>query len=135
MADTITPEMNKMKTILTVDDSPSIRQMLANVLTSNGYHVIEAEDGQQALELAKHSQADLVLTDQNMPKMDGISLIKALRGLPAYQKIPIMMLTTESSQALKQQGREAGATGWMVKPFDPEKLLEMLKRALAMSKS
>ena len=135
MADTITPDMNKMKTILTVDDSPSIRQMLAYVLTSNGYHVIEAEDGQQALELAQQSQADLVLTDQNMPKMDGISLIKALRGLPAYQKIPIMMLTTESSQALKQQGREAGATGWMVKPFDPEKLLEMLKRALAMSKS
>jgi two-component system chemotaxis response regulator CheY len=120
-----------MKTILTVDDSPSIRQMLAYVLTSNGYKVIEAEDGEQGLEFAKAHQADLVLTDQNMPKMDGLTLIKALRGLPNYKKVPIMMLTTESSQALKQQGRDAGATGWMVKPFDPEKLLEMLKRAFA----
>ena len=120
-----------MKTILTVDDSPSMRQMLAYVLTSNGYTVIEAEDGEQALELAKTNLADLVLTDQNMPKLDGIGLIKALRGLPGYKTVPIMMLTTESSQALKQQGREAGATGWMVKPFDPEKLLEMLKRVLA----
>lgn len=120
-----------MKTILTVDDSPSIRQMLAYVLSSNGYNVIEAEDGEQGLEFAKASQADLVLTDQNMPKMDGIALIKALRSLPNYKKVPIMMLTTESSQALKQQGRDAGATGWMVKPFDPEKLLEMLKRAFA----
>lgn len=120
-----------MKTILTVDDSPSIRQMLAYVLSSNGYKVIEAEDGEQGLEFAKAQQADLVLTDQNMPKMDGIALIKALRSLPNYKKVPIMMLTTESSQALKQQGRDAGATGWMVKPFDPEKLLEMLKRAFA----
>ncbi len=120
-----------MKTILTVDDSPSMRQMLAYVLTSNGYTVIEAEDGEQALELAKTNLADLVLTDQNMPRLDGIGLIKALRSLPGYKTVPIMMLTTESSQALKQQGREAGATGWMVKPFDPEKLLEMLKRVLA----
>lgn len=120
-----------MKTILTVDDSPSIRQMLAYVLTSNGYHVIEAEDGEQGLAFAKANQADLVLTDQNMPKMDGLALIKALRSLPNYRKVPIMMLTTESSQALKQQGRDAGATGWMVKPFDPDKLLEMLKRAFA----
>jgi len=120
-----------MKTILTVDDSPSIRQMLAYVLTSHGYKVIEAEDGEQGLAFAKANQADLVLTDQNMPKMDGIALIKALRNLPTYQKVPIMMLTTESSQTLKQQGRDAGATGWMVKPFDPEKLLEMLKRAFA----
>jgi two-component system, chemotaxis family, chemotaxis protein CheY len=109
-----------------------MRQMLAYVLTSNGYTVIEAEDGEQGLALAKTNQADLVLTDQNMPKMDGIALIKALRGLPSYKTIPIMMLTTESSPALKQQGREAGATGWMVKPFDPEKLLEMLKRAMAL---
>ncbi len=81
--------------------------------------------------LAKANQADLVLTDQNMPKMDGITLIKALRALPAYKRVPIMMLTTESSPVLKQQGRDAGATGWMVKPFDPEKLLEMLKKVLA----
>ena len=120
-----------MKTILTVDDSPSMRQMLSYVLTSNGYTVLEAEDGEQGLALAKSNQADLVLTDQNMPKLDGIGLIKALRNLPGYKTVPIMMLTTESSQMLKQQGREAGATGWMVKPFDPDKLLEMLKRVLA----
>lgn len=120
-----------MKTILTVDDSPSIRQMLAYVLSGNGYRVIEAGDGEEGLMLAKVNQADLVLTDQNMPKMDGITLIKALRALPAYKRVPIMMLTTESSPVLKQQGRDAGATGWMVKPFDPEKLLEMLKKVLA----
>lgn len=118
-----------MKTILTVDDSPSIRQMLVYVLTANGYEVLEAADGEEGLALAKSRRADLVLTDQNMPRMDGITLIKALRCLPEYKKVPIMMLTTESSQALKQQGREAGATGWMVKPFDPDKLLEMLRRA------
>jgi two-component system chemotaxis response regulator CheY len=120
-----------MKTILTVDDSPSIRQMLAYVLTSNGYNVIEAGNGEQGLECARQTQADLVLTDQNMPSMDGIGLIRALRSMPNYAKVPIIVLTTESSPALKQEGREAGATGWMVKPFDPEKLLEMLKRAFA----
>lgn len=125
--------MNSMKTILTVDDSPSIRQMLAYVLSSNGYHVLEAADGEQGLALAKANHVDLVLTDQNMPQMDGLALIKSLRALPQYAKTPIMMLTTESSQALKQQGRDAGATGWMVKPFDPEKLLEMLRRALGAS--
>ena len=119
-----------MKTILTVDDSPSIRQMLAYVLTSNGYKVIEAEDGEQGLELAKANQADLVLTDQNMPKMDGIALIKALRGLPNYRKVPIMMLTTESSDAMKSEGRAAGATGWLVKPFDPQKLIEVVRKVI-----
>ncbi len=119
-----------MKTILAVDDSPSIRQMLAYVLSSNGYQVLEAADGEQGLQMAQAQQVDLVLTDHNMPKMDGISLIKALRALPNYKKVPIMMLSTESSAAMKQQGRDAGATGWMVKPFDPDKLLQMLDRAL-----
>lgn len=120
-----------MKTILTVDDSPSIRQMLAYVLSSNGYRVIEAGDGEEGLMQAKANQADLILTDQNMPRMDGIAFIKAVRGLPAYKRVPILMLTTESSPAVKEQGRDAGATGWMVKPFDPEKLLEVLKKILA----
>lgn len=120
-----------MKTILTVDDSPSIRQMLAYVLSSNGYRVIEAGDGEEGLMQAKTNQADLILTDQNMPRMDGIAFIKAVRGLPAYKGVPILMLTTESSPAVKEQGRDAGATGWLVKPFDPEKLLEVLKKVLA----
>ena len=119
-----------MKTILTVDDSPSIRQMLAYVLSSSGYNVIEAADGEEGLALAKANAVDLVLTDHNMPKMDGVTLTRALRALPAYRKVPIMMLSTESSPTLKQAGRDAGATGWMVKPFDPDKLLEMLKKAL-----
>ena len=119
-----------MKTILTVDDSPSIRQMLAYVLVSAGYKVLEAADGEEGLALAQANAVDLVLTDHNMPKMDGVNLTKALRALPAYRKVPIMMLSTESSPVLKQAGREAGATGWMVKPFDPDKLLEMLKKAL-----
>ncbi len=122
-----------MKTILTVDDSPSIRQMLAYVLSSSGYHVIEAADGEEGLALAKANTVDLVLTDHNMPKMDGVTLTRALRALPAYRKVPIMMLSTESSATLKQAGRDAGATGWMVKPFDPDKLLEMLKKALSAS--
>ncbi len=123
-------EKTAMKTILTVDDSPSIRQMLAYVLSSNGYNVVEAADGELGLEAARQTAADLVITDHNMPKMDGIALIKALRALPGYQKVPIMMLTTESSPALKQLGREAGASGWMVKPFDPDKLLLMVNKAL-----
>ncbi len=119
-----------MKTILTVDDSPSIRQMLAYVLTNSGYRVLEAADGEEGLALAQAHTIDLVLTDHNMPRMDGVTLTKALRALPAYRKVPIMMLSTESSPELKQAGREAGATGWMVKPFDPDKLLEMLRKAL-----
>ena len=120
-----------MHSILVVDDSASMRQMISFTLKNAGFNVVEAVDGQDADEKANSGDFDLVLTDQNMPRLDGIGLIKALRDLPGYKTVPIMMLTTESSQALKQQGREAGATGWMVKPFDPEKLLEMLKRVLA----
>ena len=113
--------------ILAVDDSPSMREMLAAVLRDSGYQVVEAEDGVKALEVAKTQPIDVVLTDQNMPNMDGLSLVKNLRSLPAYKDTPIMMLTTESSPEMKQKGRDAGATGWMVKPFDPDKLVRMLK--------
>ena len=113
--------------ILAVDDSPSMREMLAAVLRTSGYHVVEAEDGEKALALAKSQPVDVVLTDQNMPTMDGLSLVRSLRSLDEYRDTPIMMLTTESSSEMKQKGREAGATGWMVKPFDPDKLLRMVK--------
>ena len=119
-----------LKKILTVDDSPSIRQMLTFVLETNGYRVLQASDGVEGLEIAKSNNIDVVLTDQNMPKMDGLSLIRELRALPAYEKTPIVMLTTESSLAMKEQGRGAGATGWMVKPFDPDKLIDIIKRIL-----
>lgn len=118
------------KTILAVDDSPSIRQMVAFTLKGAGYEVTEAVDGQDGLNKAKAKSFNLVLTDQNMPQMDGITLIKNLRGLPQYKTVPILVLTTEAGDALKTQGRAAGATGWLVKPFDPQKLMEVVKKVI-----
>ncbi|MCU0842791.1 MAG: response regulator [Thiobacillaceae bacterium] len=118
------------KVVLTVDDSASIRQMVAFTLKSAGYEVVEAVDGEDGLNKAKGRGADLVLTDQNMPKMDGLTLIKSLRGMPQYRATPILMLTTESSDAMKSAGRAAGATGWLVKPFDPQKLLEVVRKVI-----
>ncbi|MBX6393808.1 MAG: response regulator, partial [Burkholderiales bacterium] len=100
------------KTILAVDDSASIRQMVAFTLKGAGYSVIEAADGEEGLAKAKTASVHLVLTDQNMPKMDGLTMIKALRAMPQYAATPILMLTTESSDAMKAAGRAAGATGW-----------------------
>ena len=118
------------KTILAIDDSASIRQMVAFTLKSSAYEVVDAVDGMDGLDKAKAKTFDLVLTDQNMPRMDGITLIKSLRGMPQYKTVPILMLTTESSDAMKQQGRAAGATGWLVKPFDPQKLIEVVKKVI-----
>jgi len=119
-----------MQSILAVDDSASMRQMVAFTLKGAGYNVIEAADGQEALEKARGAKVDLVLTDQNMPKMDGITLVKSLRGLPSYNSTPILILTTESSDEMKAKGKAAGATGWLVKPFDPGKLLDVIKRVI-----
>lgn len=118
------------KHILIVDDSPSIRQMVQVTLKSASYQVSTAEDGQAALDMCKRMQYDFVVTDQNMPRMDGLTLIKSLRNLSSYRGTPIMVLTTEASDAMKAQGRAAGATGWMVKPFDPQKLLAVAARVL-----
>jgi len=118
------------KTILAVDDSSSLRQMVAFSLKAAGYQVVEAVDGQDGLDKAKQHTVDLVLTDQNMPRMDGLTLIKSLRGLPTYQKVPILMLTTESSEDMKSKGRAAGANGWLVKPFDPQRLIEVVKKVI-----
>lgn len=118
------------KTILAVDDSISIRKMVSFTLQSAGYEVVEACDGQDGLEKAKLKTVNLVLLDQNMPRMDGLTLIRNLRALPQYKTVPILMLTTESSDAMKAQGRAAGATGWMVKPFDPQKLLDIIKKVI-----
>ena len=118
------------KNVLIVDDSASVRQMVEATLRSAGYVVTAAKDGQEAFDICKTKSYDFVLTDQNMPNMDGISLIKALRTLPAHAKTPIVMLTTEGSDGMKAQGRAAGATGWMVKPFDPAKLLEVAKKVM-----
>lgn len=118
------------KTILAVDDSGSLRQMVVFSLNAAGYQVIEAVDGEDALSKAKTNVVDLVLTDQNMPNMDGLTLIKSLRSLSTYQKVPILMLTTESSDEMKALGRAAGATGWLVKPFDPKRLLDVVQRVI-----
>lgn len=118
------------KTVLAVDDSASIRQMVSFTLKSAGYEVVEAADGQEGLDRAKSRAFNLVLTDQNMPRMDGLTLIKSLRGMPNYRSTPILMLTTESSDTMKSQGRAAGATGWLVKPFDPNKLIEVVKKVI-----
>ena len=118
------------RSILAVDDSASMRQMVTFTLRSSGYEVIEAVDGQDALDKVGHREVDLVLTDQNMPKMDGLTLIRNLRGQDRFKRIPILVLTTESSDEMKQAGRAAGATGWMVKPFDPARLLEVVGRVL-----
>jgi two-component system chemotaxis response regulator CheY len=118
------------KVILTVDDSASMRQMVGVTLRSAGYHVVEAADGQEALEYAKKHAVDLVLADVNMPRMDGIRLVSALRTLPSYRLTPLLLLTTESSPERKQEGKQAGATGWMVKPFNPDQLLATLSRVL-----
>ena len=119
-----------MKKILVVDDSSSMRQMISYTLKSAGFDVIEAVDGKDGLDKAKKQPLDAVLTDQNMPNMDGLTLVSQLRGLPNFQKTPIIMLTTEASDDMKMRGRAAGATGWIVKPFDPQKLLEVMKKVL-----
>lgn len=116
--------------ILAVDDSASMRQMVRYTLEGAGYTVVQAVDGVEALELAKTAKADLVLTDVNMPRMDGISLVRELRALSAYKFVPMLVLTTEAGQETKVRGKEAGATGWIVKPFNPEQLLATIARVL-----
>ena len=119
-----------MHTILAVDDSPSMRKMVSFTLTGAGYKVVEAVDGMDALEKAEAQHIDLVLADQNMPRLDGIGLTRRLREHPRFKGTPILILTTESSDQMKQAGRAAGATGWLVKPFDPTRLIEVLQKVI-----
>ena len=120
-----------MRKVLIVDDSTSMRQMVGFTLRQGGYEVLEAEHGQDALsKLAASAGVDLIITDLNMPVMDGITLIQNVRKQPAMKTKPILMLTTEGLAAKKEQGKAAGATGWIVKPFDPEKLLQTVSRVL-----
>jgi two-component system chemotaxis response regulator CheY len=117
-------------TILAVDDSASMRQMVSFTLKGAGYTVVEAVDGLDALNKAKAQSFDCVVTDVNMPNKDGIALIKDLRALPNYKFTPMLMLTTESGMDKKQQGKDAGATGWIVKPFNPDQLLKTIKKVM-----
>ena len=120
-----------MQSILAVDDSPSIRNLVDYVLGQAGFAVVLAEDGKEALEYAQDHSVDLVLTDINMPNLDGIGLIKGLRNLPAYKYVPMLVLTTESSTEKKMEGKAAGATGWIVKPFDPVQLVSTIEKVLS----
>lgn len=117
------------KKILTVDDSPSMRMLLRNTLVEEGHDVHEAEDGVAALEwLARNHQPDLVITDINMPRLDGFGLVEAMRSKAEHRNLPILVLTTESSDEKKARARAAGATGWIVKPFEPVKLAAAIRR-------
>jgi two-component system chemotaxis response regulator CheY len=107
-----------------------MRKMVAFTLSGAGYRVVEATDGQDALDKANTVEFDLVITDQNMPRMDGLALTRRLREDARYKKIPILVLTTESGDLMKQAGRAAGATGWLVKPFDPQRLLDVVKKVI-----
>jgi two-component system chemotaxis response regulator CheY len=119
-----------MHSILAVDDSASMRQMVSFTLKNAGFNVVEAVDGVDAYEKAQARDFSLVLTDQNMPRLDGIGLTKKLRENPKFKGTPILILTTESSDQMKQAGRAAGATGWLVKPFDPAKLIEVIGKVV-----
>lgn len=119
------------KQILIVDDSVTMRQMVSFTLTSAGFEVVEAGDGQEAVgKLNGGAKPNLVITDLNMPKMDGISLIKAVRAMPTFKLTPVLMLTTESDESKKKEGQAAGATGWIVKPFNPEQMLKVIAKVL-----
>jgi len=119
-----------LRKVLIVDDAVSMRQMVSFTLKQGGYEVVEAEHGQDALNKLAGTTVDLILTDLNMPVMDGITLIQNVRRMPSMKSKPILMLTTEGLAAKKEQGKAAGATGWIVKPFDPEKLLQTLAKVL-----
>jgi two-component system, chemotaxis family, chemotaxis protein CheY len=118
------------KIIMTVDDSASVRQMVSFTLKQSGYQVIEAVDGRDALSKLNGSSVHMLLTDLNMPNMDGIELIRNVRANSSFKFIPIVMLTTESQAEKKQEGKNAGATGWIVKPFKPDQLLAVVKKVL-----
>jgi two-component system chemotaxis response regulator CheY len=120
-----------MKRVLAVDDSVSMRELVTATLAGAGYEVVTAEDGTRAYTVALNGRFDMVLSDVNMPSMDGIHLVEKLRAHPEYRLVPIVMLTTESSTEMKARARAAGATGWIVKPFDPDRLINAVGRVLA----
>ncbi|QDU55613.1 response regulator [Aeoliella mucimassa] len=119
------------KTALVVDDSRSLRTMVSDTLEEAGYNVLQCANGQEALDTVAEKSVDFVITDVNMPLMDGLTLVKRLRSLPGMQYIPILILTTESTSNMKNRGRLAGATGWMVKPFNPAQLINVVTRIVA----
>ena len=121
-------------TILIVDDSKTVRTMVRSALEADQHQVMEAADGRAALAELDRNPADLVITDINMPEMNGFELVRALRGRPAERFTPILVLTTENGDDMKQRGRAAGATGWLVKPFEPDRLRQAVRRVLRLDR-
>ena len=119
-----------MARILAVDDSAAMRQMVGITLTGAGHQVQQASDGREALQIAERETFDLVITDVNMPVMDGLTLVRHLRNLPGYRGVPLLVLTTEATTERKLEGKAAGATGWLVKPFNPDRLLATVAKVL-----
>ena len=119
------------KLILTVDDSRTMRDMLRLALSEAGFNVVQAEDGQHGLEVLNSESPDVIVTDINMPRLDGFGFIEGVRTIEAHRAVPILVLTTESDAEKKQRARRAGATGWIIKPFDPVKLVEAIRRVAA----
>lgn len=117
-----------MKRILTVDDSRTMRDMLKHTLSNAGFEVVQAVDGEDGVRVLDENVVDVIITDINMPKMDGYEFIEHCRGIPKYKSMPILVLTTESSQEKRARAREVGATGWLVKPFDPTKLIQVVEK-------
>lgn len=120
-----------MKTIMTVDDSASVRMMVNFTLSELGFEIVEAANGKDALRKMEAQQVHMLITDVNMPELDGISLVRKIRENPSYRFIPIIILTTESQEEKKKEGRQAGATGWIVKPFKPEQLIAVVRKVLS----
>ncbi len=119
-----------MKTALVVDDSPSIRQLVAYTLTGAGFEVVQSSNGAEALSSAEGRTVQIVITDLNMPVMDGLTLVRQLRTKPNFKFVPILLLTTEANDAKKAEGKAAGATGWLVKPFNPQQMLQVIAKVL-----
>jgi len=120
--------MTSNKTVLTVDDSRTMRDMLASALIQSGYRVVQADDGVQAIGMLANETPDVIITDINMPRLDGFGFIEEVRSNPKYRAIPILVLTTENSPEMKEMARKSGATGWLVKPFDTAKLTDAIRR-------
>jgi two-component system chemotaxis response regulator CheY len=120
--------MTSNRTILTVDDSRTMRDMLTSALTQSGYRVVQADDGVQAIGMLAIETPDVIITDINMPRLDGFGFIEEVRSNPKYRAIPILVLTTENSPEMKERARKSGATGWLVKPFDTAKLTDAIRR-------
>ena len=116
------------KVAASIDDSKTMREMVSFTLKGQGFEVIEAEDGQKGLDVLQSREVDVIITDLNMPNMNGIELIKALRATDKHKFTPILMLTTEADETKKVEGKTAGATGWIVKPFNPEKLIQVVNK-------